>query len=403
MDVQAPEAPAAAGLPSAVAAAMPRPRDPWRRDLGCAVGVWLIARLSLSLYGWWQTKVPSQRLFLGEHLEQAPDLHAPTFPFFGTWMHWDALWYQYLALHGYRAGDNSPHFAPIFPLLAHLLLPLVGGNFPAAGVLVSSLAALVAFYLLRRLARWEGRPDDGLRAALYLCAYPAGFFLFIPYTEATCLALTVATFYCARRGHWWRAGGLGFLATLAHFQGVLIAPALVIEYADQVRRGERRPGPAALATLAPAFSLLAFAGWVRLGLGEPRSLIQIDSHWGTTLLPPWEVLQRSWQQIVGRNDGTELLNLVLVCAVVVACVAGWRYLRPAYIVFTALQLLPILIHTSYISPLESTSRYLLVAFPAFLLLGRLGEQAWAHRAVLYGFLMLQGIWLWLWVSGLWVA
>lgn len=359
-------------------------------------------RVGLSLYGWLQLKVQPQRFDAGEWPELIPRRTSPTYPWVGPWEHWDAIWYKHIALFGYHAGDNSVHFAPLLPALSRLLMPLYRGSFGLAALTVSTFFAIVAFALLPRLAALDGSPEAGSRAALYMCAYPVGFFLFTPFTEATFLALSVMCFLCARRGWWWWAGLFGTLTTATHFQGVLLSPALMIEYWQQMREGRRKLAVPAINTLFPGLALLVFAAYSYVIVGEHRSLITVDKHWGTVLRPPWQVLQLSWQSLPGR-DAAEALNFAVVIGVAVAAVVGLKYLRFSYVVYLAAQLAPPLIHTSYISPLESAGRYLLVAFPAFLLLGRAGRRPWLHVSILVIFFILQGLWLWQFVVGNWVA
>ncbi|MCL4543544.1 MAG: hypothetical protein M1118_02925 [Chloroflexi bacterium] len=364
---------------------------------------WLIARIAFSLYGWWQLLIEPQRFDNGEHSNLATNLTSPLYPWTGTWMHWDALWYKYVALHGYHAGDNSPHFAPLLPLLSRLVMNATGEHFGPAALIVNGIAAIIAFATIIRLATLDGTPDLGPRAIYYICAFPVGFYLFIPYTEALFLCVTTLSFYFARTHRWWWSGIFGFLATAAHFQGVLLAPALFWEYLQQWREGNERLSMRIISTALPGIAFLLFAAYVRFIVGEPRSLVVIDQHWGTVIRAPWDVLRLAFYQIVVKQDGVELLNLVAVVFVALTCLLGIGQQRPSYIIFGALQLVPILVHTSYISPLESASRYLVITFPAFLLLAKYGRNHWVDRSIIFISLVIQGIFLWVFAIGGWVA
>ena len=404
--------------PAAPARALAPPAQ-GRAALGAALRLWLTVRVALWAYAFWRLLGEPNRTEIGIWLELLPKRDSPLYPFLGAWSHWDALWYKRIALAGYHAGDNTVHFPPVFPLASRLAMPLVGGNFEAAALLVNGLAAIAIFAILERLAALDrGRPEEGRRAALYLCAYPVGFFLFAPFTEATFLAFALGAFLCARRGHWWWAGGLGALSALSRWQGVLLAPALLVEYGQQFRCGRWRLGPAVVANAAasalPGLGYLYFTLYVRYVVGEPRGMGAVNGNWGIVWHPPWDVLGLSLAQIRAPNGapgvpaihmggaGTELLNFVAVCAVIAACLVGVRALRPSYEVFMAAQLLFTVTHSSDISALASAARYLLAAFPAFLLLGRAGADPRLHRAVLVLFLLLQGLWLWRYLLGEWV-
>lgn len=376
----------------------------WRQATLIAFLTWLIARIAFTIYGWWQFELEPQRFNNGEHTNLAMPLTNPLYRWTGIWTHWDALWYKYLALHGYHAGDNSPHFAPLLPFLSRLLMPLTQGHFGLAALIVNGFAAIIAFATLIRLASLDNDADSGMRAVWYICAFPVGFYLFIPYTEALILCMTVLSFYFARTYRWGLAGLFGILATASHFQGVLLSPALFWEYLHQCREHrERLFSPRILATALPGAAFLFFAAYVRFIVGEPRSLITIDQHWGTIIRPPWEVIALSIQQIILKSDGVELLNMASVILVALMAILAIGRQRPSYIIFALLQLTPILIHTSYISPLESASRYLVVSFPTFLALAWYGRNIWLNRAILFTSLVIQGMFLWIFVIGGWVA
>ena len=395
--------PASATEPSSVPDARPMP---WRADLVFAVVLVVTMRVALSLYGWWRLHASplTPSFFHGnwENLEPAPG--SPGYVWLQPWLHLDALWYNEIAVNGYHPGDNTLHFPPLFPALSHLFMPLFGGSFGFAALTVCGLAVIAGFALLRRLAALDGRLEDGERAALYMCAFPVGFFLFAPFTEALFLALTVASFYLARTHRWWAAGICGFFATLTRWQGALLSPALLVEYVVQLREQKRRPGIDVIPLALPGIAYIAFTFYARYVVGEPRSMTQINQVWGIAWGPPWQVLSTGINWIAARGDGTELLNLVAILGVALACVLGAGYLRLSYLVFMAEQVLFAMTHVSMASPLASSSRYMLTVFPAFLLLGRVGSTSQrVNQAIVIVFFVLQGIFLWRFVTGEWVA
>lgn len=377
----------------------------WSLQLVFAVALAVTARLAYSLYGWWRLHVapPYSPIFHGnwENLEPAPG--SPAYPWLAPWMHLDALWYNHIAIAGYQPGTGSIHFPPLFPLLGRIFMPEFGGSFGFSGMFVNLVAAIAGFYFLQRLAALDGRQDDARRAALYMVAYPVGFFLFAPFTEATFFALTVASLYCARKGAWWWAGLWGFLATLSRWQGALLAPALLVEYGWQYWKERRRPDAHVLSTALPGVSYILFTIYARFIAHEPLSMGQVNAYWGIKWLPPWQVLQLGIERIVSKGDGLELLNLLAILAAAVATIVAIRYLRPSFVVYMAAQVLFAALHISAVSPLASAARYMLTLFPAFLLLGRAGDNPRLHQAILIFFFLLQGIFLWQFVVGEWVA
>ena len=53
--------------------------------------------------------------------------------FLSTWQRWDAIWYQRISEDGYRPGDGTVRFMPLYPLLVRAVaLPLGGFVVPLA-------------------------------------------------------------------------------------------------------------------------------------------------------------------------------------------------------------------------------------------------------------------------------
>jgi hypothetical protein len=176
----------------------------------------------------------------------------------------------------------------------------------------------------------------------------------------------------------------------------------LVEYGLQVRAGKRRLGVDVLATPLPGIAYILFTLYSRFIVGEPRSMTQVNDYWGIRWLAPWDVLQLGWQRIVA-GDGLELLNLVTIIGLAVGCVVALRYLRLSYVVYMLEQLVFIVAHISAVSPLAASARYIVTIFPLFLLLGRAGANPRLHNTIVIVFFLLQGIFVWQFVVGEWVA
>jgi hypothetical protein len=92
------------------------------------------------------------------------------------------------------------------------------------------------------------------------------------------------------------------------------------------------------------------------------------STFGECRRAPWVVLTASWQHIRARGDAIEALNLAVLCLAALLLVIGWRRLPFSYYCYAAPQLLLLGVRQSGHTPLTSTSRYVLVLFPVFVVL-----------------------------------
>ena len=109
--------------------------------LGVRVGLGLLALLGLSL-------VPAN----GELLDRFEQVQEPGWGMLlGAWERWDAQYYLRIIDAGYPIGDARAAFFPLYPMLAWVVRPLVGGSSLAAALVVSNLALFAALVVLYRL------------------------------------------------------------------------------------------------------------------------------------------------------------------------------------------------------------------------------------------------------------
>ena len=339
----------------------------------------------------------SRLLFLGTgalariFLPEAEPVGSPLEPpgFLNYWAHWDGAWYAQIATEGYGVGaPASTAFFPLYPMLVRLGVALGGG--PALwGVLISLVATLFAFYFLYGIA--ERLYDVGVARAstLALAFLPTAFFLNAVYTEALFLMFTTGSIWALyTRRDLFLAGLLGALAAATRNVGLLLLIPLFIEW----YRNRREFGSGGLASL-----LLVPVGLVSYGIflagrfGDPLvSARQQEEYWGRTFVSPVATLQGAWTSAVesagywlrpgvlflGSSSAPSLeasntLNLLFFALLLVLMVVGFVALPPGLFLYTfVIMLLPILT-PSPIFPLMSLPRFMLGAFPLFLVLGYL--------------------------------
>jgi len=313
----------------------------------------------------------------------------------GIWQRFDTNWYLKIADHGYAPGDNTTVFYPLFPLLIRLFM-LLTRNAYLASLLVSTLAMIPALFLFRELAIEYTDPQSAKRALIYLLVFPAAFFLFAGYTESTYLALVLAAFYFTRRRRWYAAALFGFLASLTKLTGVLMVIPLL--YAWWKQAAPRR-WQAAVAVLLVPSGAGAFLLATNLGVFS-----SYQSTWHSRFVFPWEHFIVLGQLIAGAlATTTDYFNLFAALLFGCLTVFVWLKLPRELGLYTALTFLLPLFRISEGQPFVSMSRYVLLLFPAFFLLGKWGAKAWVNRLVLYpsllGALFFSAqFWMWGWVA-----
>ena len=284
------------------------------------------------------------------------------------WQRFDAFWYDYIARNGY-ATESAKAFCPLYPFLIAVFGGLLHGSYALAELLISTVAAAVAFWLLAILVEEDFGIAISRRTVLFTAVAPTAFFLFAGYTEALFLALSVGVFLAARRGKFITAGVLCGLCILCRIQGVLLFAPLLVEVGLHLRRGGLRKSDVAVAATALALPLLTFAAMTQAfrayGLGWGP--VAAQSWWGVRTAMPWSVFTSSIAAIQTGGHPEEMLNLFLGVLLVLSIPLMFRRMPASYGVYALGNAFVTWFHVNRFSPMMSTARFYLVLFPLFVL------------------------------------
>ena len=297
------------------------------------------------------------------------------------WMRYDANLYAAIVDHGYTVAENTANFHPLYPLLAALLAPLLGGSGPLALLLVSTLATVALCVVLARyVARFAGA-ETADRAVLLLLLLPPGFVLLAPYTESLFLALAVGALYAMRAERWWLAGVLAALATLTRQQGVALALPLAWGAWVAARAGRARRWDVLAAGLVPA-AYGAFVVYRALALGDaavwgqasgPLDLLhkllvsRAGIVAGQRIAWPWELLIDEARLIARSEPNYHLLiNLLLGLALAALALASLPRMHPLERLYVlGIVGLALCYYIGDIDPYMALPRHILLAFPLY--------------------------------------
>lgn len=374
--------------------------------LADALALFLTMRFVLGvvvLYLWWRGGLPGPC-----HFELArngwmtiPPLadNGAEFPLVGVWQRWDACWYSKIAAFGYEPRELSVNFWPLFPVLAGSVARLVGGSVALGGMIVSAIAYLAAMVGLYRLVARDTDDETARRTMILITIFPSAFFLFAPFTEALFLALAVWTMTLARERRWLLAAILGGLAGLTRIQGVFLALPIGWEALAAAGLTAWRPwrelrlptvawGPLVrglLASFGPLVGFVSFLAYTAAIAGQTPLDTQ-DAWGGKEFFPPWDVVAAAWHWAVDRADPLQFLNLVALIVFGALLLVAAKRLPFAYTLFALPQFI-LLATRIQPTPLTSTTRYVLVLFPAFVIVAlipwRRVRLAWAIVSILF--------------------
>lgn len=381
---------------------------PWRQ-LWLDVGIPLIVtRLVLLMIGWLARYFPISPDYPVEEV-RARGWHYSPYWLIDIWGRWDSGWYISVIRDGYALrGDltvvqSNVSFFPLYPYTVRVLSWLVPSSLRTNGVLVligallSTLLLAAACALLYRLAlEWSDRRDVAQRTVIYLLLFPTAFIFSALYTEATFLFFGVAAFFAAHRRAWGWAAVAAALLALTRPLGILALPALLWIYLDSIGRQPRRIGWGLLwLLLVPTGLLLHLARLYQL-TGDFLAPISVQQTYDRAMRWPWQ----TWLDPINPNYALTpqervFILIFLVCAVI----ALVRLPSPGYGLY-ALALIGVPLFTG---TLYGTLRFIMVAFPVYVILAQAGRHPLIDRTLQWGMFALQVLLMIAWSRFYWVA
>ena len=318
------------------------------------------------------------------------------------WDRWDSSYYRGTADSGYLYDPpdvpGNVAFFPMYPLLlagVHLFI----ADWSIAGILLSHFNFFLALLFLYKLTVWEfGSVSSAQRTLFYIALFPTAFFFSAIYTESTFLLFSVATIYFGKRQKWVLAGIAGMLATATRFTGIGLYIFLLLEWVDCFGwAGWRQSKTARRAFLwvhLSLFGLGAYIAFLAIRFGDPLAFINAQSGWGRATSLPFSAL---WRDLKGVLNASWFGSSFALWRVMIDVIAGifalfhlpfiWRKLSTSYAAYTFIALLiPNLTNST-----QSLSRYVLVIFPIFMVLGDWGKNPLLDKTILIGFTTLLAI------------
>jgi len=288
---------------------------------------------------------------------------------FTAWERFDALWFLRIADGGYRLGDGSAAFFPLYPLVIRGLSFVMGGHPLAAATLASNAAFLGALIVTYLLTTTELSERAARNTILLMCLFPTAHFFLMPYSESLFFLLVVIAFWGARRGRWAVAGTAGMLAALTRSVGFALAAALLVEASHQRDEGRGPAWPGVLAAGATLCGLLAYFAYWGVRAGEWLAPITRQANWERTFSWPWVTLWNgtgdAFRHVGDRFGGYWLIDWLIVVPMLAASAYAAVRLRPSYVVYLWCSLLVSLTFVFEGRPLMSMPRFVLPLFPAF--------------------------------------
>jgi len=338
-----------------------------------------------------------------------------------VWARWDSAFYLRIVEDGYwfvPGQQSSVAFFPLYPLLMSFIAPITGTL--GAGVIVSNALLLGALIFLYKLTEMEFDAASAGRAVFYIAAFPTSFFFTAVYTESTFLFFTVSTMYFARKRMWAWAALFGVLCASSRIVGVVIWGIVGLEWLrshgwnletihkreswDNLLKAVRTDWPNLAIICIIPLGLLSYMVFLNHKFGDPVAFSTTQSAWGREMLGPWTIIWRDLSGLIGgdflRGEiwWHVILDLSAYFAVLGISVVVWKRLGASYALYCVISIV-----IPSMSGTTSLSRYALVIFPVFMMLGYWGQRQWLDRALITGFSVMLGILTAMFVNWVFVA
>lgn len=295
----------------------------------------------------------------------------PLFRYFLTnWQHWDAIWYLRIAIEGYGISDGRSVFPPMYPLFIRWSSVVLNHPFLGA-MLISTLAGAGATILIYIMTSQLLGPQAGELTTLVLIFFPTATFFFGAYTEPVFLLFVLGMFLAAQRDKFGLAGFLAILATLTRLQGVVLVLPLCW-MAWTTFRKQKQGWYRLLAATTPVLALVIFS-WIRNQWIDPTPIDQVyETYWkskfgfpGESILASLRVLPESLSvlKLINWLDFGLLMLMISITPVVIV-----QLPPPLWLYHVGMLIILLLRIGPPDNPLQGMSRYMILMFPAHMVI-----------------------------------
>lgn len=304
-------------------------------------------------------------------------LSFPIFPELFSWANFDGEHYLSIAIFGYKMLEQA--FFPVYPkLIAFLAQPFSSDFFSTflsatlIGLLISNASFILALIFLFELISIDFSKKIALLTLLVLLVFPTSFYFGAVYNESLFLLLSVLSFYFARKKRWFLSSIFGLIASATRVFGILLLPTLLLEAYTQKEK----------------FSKIFWLFLIPLGLGgymiyqhlffgdalafyNLQTVVGEQHQRGIILLP--QVYFRYIKMILTVNLQNPIFQTILleftigILFFILPIIGYFKKVRLSYLFYSLVGFLLPTIQGSF----SSSPRYVLVLFPAFLIIALL--------------------------------
>ncbi len=297
---------------------------------------------------------------------------------------WDSLWYLDIAENGYYLEQNewglhNVVFFPLYPFLIKITSFLTTGNFILAGWILSVFFLLLALFYFFKLVKEFHQEINPYSPIIFLLIFPTAFFLNAVYTESLFLFVSLAAFYYGLKKKFVYAGIFGLLASLTRITGILLFIPLIWEY---LKNHNFKLKSVFSLQILPIFLVplgtFSFFLYHYFKFGNFFLFLEIQKNWGRA----FSIQKEHFDFFSNSAIVNFLLDAFFILFILIIIYFVFKRLRTSY----GLYMLAVIVVALSTGTFMSIGRYILVLFPAYILLASIKnqylQQAWIFVSIL---------------------
>jgi Gpi18-like mannosyltransferase len=317
---------------------------------------------------------------------------------------YDSQWYLHVAAEGYSESGNlmlDHGFYPAYPFMI-FVLSLIGIDIILGGMIISWIAGVVTAVLFYILIKEDFGNAVAKKSVICFLLFPGAFFLSALYTEALFLMFVALSFIFARKEKWALAGICGAIVVLTKIQGILMIFPLVYMYYKKRRFSIKNTDRKIFYLALLPISLILFYFYLFSITGDFFASYN-DQAEGWKKGPRFPLLPAMLAYIENpqlHTYSSSIIDLSFGIFFLLLLILMYKKLPREYFIYSFF---------AWAIPLigggtESLTRYLLLSFPSFILIGQWGERnKLVNWIIITVFVLLSIYFAYLFTRGYWAG
>lgn len=294
-------------------------------------------------------------------------------------LRWDSIWYGTILNEGYNYNGNvfdpqSVVFYPLYPLIAKALTIFPGIDGWLALLVVANVAAVLSVLLLFKYVRQDYGDEVAFSTIAFLSFFPTSLFLSAGYTESLTLLLILSFFLLLKREKYVLAAACAGLASATRSTGLVLLPVIIWELWRQFAGDHRRFfSYALLCSVLATSGLCLYMAYLWSAFDSPFVFIYNHSAaWQNAGLSHKFISALLLKGFFPLRFGQEASDVSFFLLFLTLLLVHRKWLPSSLFLFgLGVLMLPYLTITG--GPLKFTAmtRFILLAFPVFIVIAKL--------------------------------